>query len=85
MKTAFGLLIDYIEAESDCIQEFVQKFFPNGFPEFTVTNRKGFSKKVIIHDVYVDGKLVGDLYYTKKVSVKKTIERIFSYEVKNEN
>ena len=57
----------YGNIDEDEKEEFVEQFFPNGLPYFTVVERKS-DKTYSNNDVYVDGVLVATLFENKNKS-----------------
>jgi hypothetical protein len=57
--TAAYFLLNLIDYDGeDCIEEFVEEFFPNGFPEFSVISEPAaHNPKINVLKIYADGKL----------------------------
>ena len=77
----------YLEDYSDETEErdeFLQKFFPNGFPKCTSTVEKlektSYSDRIYsYHHIFVDGKEVAKMFIEQSVSAEEVLERLHNF------
>lgn len=62
IQTPESFLIDLIDGDNDDLEEFLEKFFPNGKPEFRVETEEVKSKGYLYNKVFVGDKQVAKIF-----------------------